>query len=112
MSGTLALVLFGLAAIGGLLMARQHLQGQTPAMGIAIGHGIGAAAGLILLIVFVLNNPVHNMVQLALGIFIVAALGGFLLLANHLRGKKLQTPLVFIHGIAAVIGFVLLLLFI
>jgi hypothetical protein len=47
--------------------------------------------------------------QLALGIFVVAALGGFLLFALDLKKKQMPSAVVVIHALVAVTAFVLLL---
>jgi hypothetical protein len=47
----------------------------------------------------------------ALVIFVIAALGGFYLFSFHLRSQVLPSPVVLIHGGAAVLAFVLLLLY-
>jgi hypothetical protein len=43
--------------------------------------------------------------KVALGLFIVAALGGFGLFSFHLRKKDLPIPLVLVHAVVAVAGF-------
>ena len=107
---TYALVLFGLGAVGGAAMALMHFKGKGIPMPIAVVHGLLGAAGLVALGILVLGSGAGGYLPLALGLFVVAALGGFVLFASHLRGKPLSTPLVGIHGLVAVVGFVLLLL--
>jgi len=41
--------------------------------------------------------------------FVIAALGGFYLFSFHLRRQALPIPVVIIHGLVAVISFVVLL---
>jgi hypothetical protein len=106
----IALVLFGLAALGGLLMARIRFGGaERPPLWIALVHGTGAAAGLIALIVALTVATLPSLARTALIVFIVAAAGGFYLFAHHLQKKPLPIPVVVIHGLVAVTGFVLLL---
>ena len=45
----------------------------------------------------------------SLVLFILAAVGGFVLLSFFARKRRLPTPLVFAYGIAAVAGLLLLL---
>jgi hypothetical protein len=76
----------------------------------AVGHGTVAAVGVVLLIYAVGTTTVPVMAQVALGVFVLAALGGAtLFLGFHLKERPLPIPLVFGHGLAAVTGYVLLL---
>jgi len=105
-----AIVLFAVAALGGLYMAVVRLRGaERPPTGIALLHGALAAAGLIVLIVAVADGSAPAAARTALVIFIVAALGGFYLFAQHLSKKALPIPVVVIHALVAVVGFVILL---
>ena len=107
---TIAAVLFGIAALGGVVMAVMRLTGrELPPMAIALVHGLFAASGLIALLVAVIGVNAPTSARIALGGFVVAALGGFALFSFHLRQKALPVPLVIVHGLVAVISFVLLL---
>ncbi len=107
---TTAAIVFAIAAAGGLALAGLRLSGkELPPMWLAIVHGLVAATGLVLLIAAVAGATVPTLAKVALGGFVVAALGGFALFANHLRGKALPVPLVLVHGLVAVLAFVALL---
>src|SRR5512138_825209 len=107
---TIALVLFALAALGGLYMAAVRFRGaERPPTAIALVHEAAAAAGLIALIVAVTGAGAPGAARTALVVFIVAALGGFFLFAQHLQKKALPIPVVVIHALVAVTGFVILL---
>ncbi|MBA2527311.1 MAG: hypothetical protein M3458_05940 [Acidobacteriota bacterium] len=106
----LAAVLFAIAALGGVAMAVMRLSGrELPPMGLAIVHGLVAAAGLIALIIVVVGGTPSTQATIALIGFVVAALGGFYLFSFHLRRQALPIPVVIIHGLVAVISFVVLL---
>jgi hypothetical protein len=106
---TIALVVFGVAAIGGATLAYMRIVKKDVSMPLAIVHGIAAASGLVLLILGVMQmgGPGN---KASLVIFLVAALGGFTLFSFHLRSRPLPVPLVLIHGGAAVVAFLVLLL--
>ena len=107
---TLALVLFALAALGGLYMAIERLRGaERPPTAIALVHGTLAAVALIVLIVAIFHDGAPEAAKTALVVFIVAALGGFFHFAQHLQKRALPIPVVVIHALVAVIGFVILL---
>jgi len=108
---TVAAVLFAIAAVGGLVMAYMHFkQDRNPPGGLAALHGILAATALLILIWAVWQAGASASIAWALGLFVVAALGGFFLLSFHLRDRRLPSPVVVIHAAVAVIAFLLLLI--
>lgn len=110
-------ILFALAALGGLTLAVMHFRSQgreRPPTPLAIGHGVVAAAALVLLILGVFGAPAGTsaLPAIALAIFVLAALGGaYLFLGKHLRGQALPSTVVVVHGLVAVAGFLVLLVF-
>jgi len=108
---TIALVLFAVAAVGGAYMASVRFRGaDRPPLAIALVHGAAAAAGLIALIASVAGaSAPPGLSKVALGVFVVAAAGGFVLFATHLQNRPLPKAVIVVHGLVAVIGFVLLL---
>ena len=108
--GTAAIVL-GLAALGGLTLAGIRISGRPlPPTWMALGHGAVAATGLALLIYAAVTAGIPGLAQVALGVFVLAALGGAaMFLGFHMRGRALPIPLVLGHGFIAVTGYVLLL---
>ncbi len=106
---TIALIVFGLAAAGGLALAYMRIVKKDVSMPLAIVHGIAAATGLVLLILGVMQAGTTGS-KASLVIFLAAALGGFTLFSFHLRSRPLPVPLVYIHGGAAVVAFLVLLL--
>jgi len=105
----LSIVVFALAAIGGLVLATFHFRDKNRPWPLAILHGLLGATGLILLAIPVLKGSAPALGRAALGLFVAAALGGFLLFAMHLQKKKLPSLVVIIHALAAVAAFTLLL---
>ncbi|WP_243369953.1 hypothetical protein [Geotalea sp. SG265] len=106
-----ATILFALAAVGGAVMAALRLGGrELPPTGLAMLHGILAAAGLITLIVTIVGNVVPTLAVASLIGFIIAALGGFtLFFLFHLKKRALPIPIMLVHATVAVISFILLL---
>lgn len=101
-----ALALFAVAAVIGIIMANIHFGGKNPPLPMALLHGLFAASGLGVLILALLQGGDVQLVSLVL--FVVAALGGFLLFSFHLRQKRLPSPVVIIHAAVAVIAFLIL----
>jgi hypothetical protein len=104
-----AAALFAIAALGGVTMAIIHFRGANPPVALAVVHGLFAASALVVLVIGLLGGGTTTLAWIALVLFLIAALGGFYMFANHLRGQRLPSPVVIIHGLAAVVAFVLLL---
>jgi hypothetical protein len=106
----LAILLFALAALAGVTMAAMVFRGTpAPRPALAVLHGTCAAAGLLVLLWAVMRAGAGGPTAVALGLFVIAALGGFTLLSFHLRGRALPRGLVAGHGLLAVVAFCTLL---
>ncbi len=106
-----AVWLFAVAAIIGVYMAVLHTRGRTPPPVVAaVLHGLLAVCGVVVLLLGVmqigLGTTVHSW---ALGLFVVAALGGLYLVSHHIRGKPLPGGVIVIHGTVAAVAFLILL---
>jgi len=108
----LAAILLGLAALGGLTMAAIRLTGvPRPPDWFPPLHGLAAASGVLVLIYTAITRGIPGQAQLALGLFILAALGGlFMNLRFHRRQLPLPIPLMIGHGLVAASGLVLLVM--
>ena len=106
----IAICLFAVAAVVGLSMAVMHFRGAAaPRPLLAVLHGLFAASGLVVLLMAVVKAGAGGAPAYALGLFLLAALGGFTLLSFHVRRRPLPNGLVIGHGVLAVAGFVTLL---
>lgn len=109
---TLPVILFAIAALGGLTLATLHITKSRAPIPLALLHGAIAATALILLLIGVLKANLSGLPVLAIIIFAAAAVGGLVLFITHLRSRPLPRPLIFIHGGAAVTAFIILLVFV
>lgn len=108
-----SIVLFAVAALGSITLAAMRLGNRPLPFGLAVAHGIFAAAGFVLLIVAMVGATATGVaLNAALILFIVAAIGGAILFSFHLRAHPLPSPLVLGHGLLAIVAFVLLLSYI
>ena len=106
----LSILLFAVAAVAGLTMAVMHFKNASPPRPVlAVLHGLFAASGLVVLLLAVIKVGMQGAPAIALGLLVVAALGGFGLLSFHLRGRALPSGMVVGHALLAVAGFVTLL---
>jgi hypothetical protein len=91
-------------------MAMIRFSGRDyPPMWLAIVHGLFAAAGLVALLMLVFGAAAATSVQIALLLFIVAAVIGFALFFTHIKGRPLPIPTMVIHALIAVVAFVVLI---
>jgi hypothetical protein len=105
----LNIALFAIAAIIGLLILKNWLTSATTSRATVYAHGIFAAAGLVLLFIYFMKNAQQD-IKTSLILFLVAAVAGFYMFFQDLRGKFSPTWLAIIHGLVAVAGFVFLLM--
>lgn len=104
-----AIVIFAIAAAGGLILAMHVLKGKFAPWALSIVHALLGATGLVILIVMLLQGSTASRLTAALAILVVAALGGFFLASFHMQKKLPPKGVVFIHAGVAVIGFLTLL---
>src|SRR5262245_24093474 len=105
----IALASFALAALLGLYLLSFVLTNKETPKSVAIFHGFFAVTGVTLLIIYSFYyspSPVASLV-----VFILAAMGGLTLIHRDLTGRTLPKWLALGHGATAVIGFLLLAVF-
>ena len=107
-----ALVLFAIAAVGGIVMATIRFSGKPhPPTWLAMLHGFLAGAGLTLLIYAACTVGLPSLALTATVLFIVAALGGAVMNLNyHWKMLPLPKGFVLVHAAIAVAGFLCLLI--
>ncbi len=104
-----AILVFAIAAIGGLVLASSVLRGKLAPWAISLLHALLGASGLVLLILVVLQGAAPGRHTAALALLVLAALGGFFLASFHLRKQVAPKAIVFVHAGVAVVGFLTLL---
>ena len=107
----IAVLIFAIGAVGGLILASSVLRGKLAPWALSIVHMLLGATGLVLtaLVVFGGSDAGKGIVTYALIILVIAALGGFYLASIHARKEVAPRGVVFVHAGVAVIGFLLLL---
>jgi hypothetical protein len=103
-----AVIVFAIAAVGGLIMAASVLRGLFAPWALSLVHAALGATGLVLVALAVLRDGAGGKAPIALGILVLAALGGFFLASFHLRQQPGPKLVVLIHASVAVVGFLLL----
>lgn len=99
----LAIVLFCIAATGGITIVSLILMKRNPPWWLSIAHASMGASGLVLLLVELISKEdVLITIKVAFVIFCVTALGGFALASFHFRKKRHPRFLIFVHALLAV----------
>lgn len=98
-----AAIVLSLAALGGLTMLVIRLGGSPrPPTWLAVGHGAIAATGVLLLAYAAVTSGIPGMAQIALGLFLLAALGGITIFVRyHMKNLPLPIPFILGHGLLA-----------
>jgi len=103
-----SIVLFAVAAVGGITIVTLYKRGKL-SLPLALVHGAVAAAGVIVLIVAAVQGQTTTAGIVALVLFLIAALGGLYLIYSHLTKKMLPQAVIGIHAAVAIIAFLVLL---
>lgn len=99
--------LFAVAAVFGLTLLVPILKGTNPSRTFVFIHGGFAAVALVMLLLQFMEE--QSMVPVAsVVLFVVAALGGFVLFAIDMQKKPVPKVLALIHASAAVAAFLIL----
>ena len=105
-----ALVLFGVAAVGGLIPGDAAAQGCAAAsLPLALVHGGCRCRGSGCPDPRGGRGGCPSVAKTALVVFLIAALGGFYLIAQHLQSRPLPIPVMLVHAAVAVTAFLILL---
>lgn len=106
---TYLILVLAIAAVGGIFLASKIFSGQLAPWPVSILHALLGATGLIMLIMLILDGSGEGRLTVALGLLVIAALGGFYLASIHAKGTVAPKNIVIIHAGAAVAGFLTLL---
>jgi 4-amino-4-deoxy-L-arabinose transferase-like glycosyltransferase len=107
----LAIALFGVSAVLGLAILIKWMNRKSASWGVIYSHGLVAAAALVALVVFAIQNP-GNYPQVALALFVLSAVVGFYMFFRDLSKKMSPLGLAVAHGLVAVSGFIALLVYV
>ncbi len=108
----LNIALFAIAAIIGLIILKNWLTSANTSRAVVYAHGIFAAGGLVLLFIYFMKNNNQQDIKTSLILFAVAAVAGFYMFFQDLKGKFSPTWLAVTHALIGVAGFLVLLFFV
>ncbi|MBA2657197.1 MAG: hypothetical protein H0U70_09510 [Tatlockia sp.] len=105
---TILLFILIVTAILGVYLISYVVKNKNTPKGIAIIHGGLGWVGIAILAIYSFYHPLNF---ISLGVLVAAALGGLLLFILDILGKKLPKIFVLSHGLVALMGIALLLIF-
>jgi hypothetical protein len=103
-----AVIVFAIAAVGGLILGLHVLRDRFAPWLLSILHALLGAAGLVLVLLSVVGDEGGSLILGSLLTLVVAALGGFFLASFHARKRLPPKAIVVLHALLAVVGFGLL----
>lgn len=109
---TIAIALFVIGAIFGLIVLTAVLRDKPTPKPAVVVHGLFVATALVLAIIAYLMGPHSALLATSIVLFIIAALGGFTLLFHDLMHKIIPKWLAVLHPIIAVIALILLIAYV
>ncbi|MGV6819020.1 MAG: hypothetical protein ACWA5T_00815 [Parvularcula sp.] len=100
-----AVIVFAVAALGGLYLASHVLRDKFAPWPVSLLHAGLGALGLGLLGAAIIQGGASQGVLIGFVVLLVAALGGFFLASFHLRNQMPPKVIVGVHAVVAIIGF-------
>jgi hypothetical protein len=107
----ISIAVFALAAIAGIVIFKNWLSSSPVSKTVIYLHGLFAVTGLVLLLVFTLQNKADSLWS-GIALFGAAALGGIYMFVRGLKGKNSPIWLASIHALLAVGGVLVLVFYI
>lgn len=101
-----ALILFVIAAFGGIALLIYVLQGKNTPKALALAHGSIATLAILFLLIAAIYE--RNNFWIAFAFFVVVGLIGIFLFMADILGKEVLKVVAVLHGFAAFIGILLL----
>lgn len=109
-----SLLLFTLSAVAGLAYLLRWLQHEESSFALTLGHGLAAAAGLVLVVVPWFDGrfagPAGSLARFAVVILVAAGVAGLAVVGLRLRRGTVPVVGAVAHGLAGLAGLLLLLL--
>lgn len=106
-----AIILFIIAAIFGLIILTAILKNQSTPKKVVFTHGPIAALALILVIIYAAMGNADPLLITSIVLFIIAALGGLTLFTIDMRNKPIPKLIAVVHPILAAIALILLIIY-
>jgi len=104
-----AIIIFLISAVGGTFMAWRILNGELAPWAVSLLHLLLGAAGLVLVLLAVMQGEGGFLGQLTFAFLLVAALGGFWLAVVHLRKQVASSGVVILHACVGIAGVLMLI---
>ncbi|HSN16812.1 MAG TPA: hypothetical protein VLV87_01265 [Gammaproteobacteria bacterium] len=100
--------LFLVVMLAGSALAVLERRGRALPLKVSATHGVLGILAIVLLVMQAMAHPANHPANLAILIFMLAALGGLLLFAFRAAKQALPLGVVLLHGLFAVVGLLFL----
>lgn len=107
-----AIALFILGAIFGLIVLTSILRDRPTPKPMVLFHGLFVATALVLVLIAFFTGQQDKLLGISLSLFIIAALGGFTLVFNDLLKRPIPKWLAVAHPLVAASGLVVLIIYV
>lgn len=108
----IAIALFIIGAIFGLIVLTAILRNQPTPKPVVLFHGLFVATALVLVLIAFFTGQQDKLLLISLGLFVIAAIGGFTMLFTDLLNKPIPKWLAIIHPLVAASGLVVLIVYV
>src|SRR6187549_3401612 len=105
----LAIALFIFGAIFGLIVLVSILRNQTTPKPMVAFHGLFVVTALTLVLITYFTGQASKILEISIGLFVIAALGGLTLLTIDLLKRPIPKWLAVLHPIVAASGLLFLI---
>ena len=109
---TLAIILFIIAAIFGLVILTAILKNQPTPKPFVFLHGPLALIALILIIVYAVAQGASALLVTSIVLFILAALGGLTLFTIDMTNRPIPKMIAMLHPLIAAAGLIVLIIYV
>ena len=107
----IAIGLFIIGAIFGLIVLASILKNKETSKPFVLLHGLFVATGIVLVLIAFFTGQPNKILGISLGLLVIAAVGGFTLLFHDLLKKPIPKWLALLHPLAAAVGLVCLIIY-
>ena len=106
---TVLLCLILVVMLAGAGLAVIERRGRALPLKVSASHGVLGLLAIVLLVLQALAHPGNHPLNLAIVVFLIAALGGLLLFAFRASKQRLPLGVVLLHALIAMAGLALLI---
>lgn len=106
-----ALILFVLAALFGLIILKAILKNKHTPKPIVLLHGSAAILAILIIASYIAAGHAATLLLTSLVLFVLAALGGLVMVTKDVQGKPIPKAIALIHPLIGLAGLIVLIIY-